>query len=74
MDNSIRPLTAKEGQYRQLLATHDWAYQYSDDGAAYRRGRDERAKLKALQAELDQSNKVWNLFAPSDYQRQEVAA
>lgn len=32
-------------EYALLLVAHDWTYQMSDDYRAYRRGRDQRARL-----------------------------
>lgn len=34
-------------QFYRLCAEHDWTYEFSDDGAAWRRGRDQRRVLVA---------------------------
>jgi hypothetical protein len=64
--------TAQE--YQAALKRHDWSYEYSDDGQAYRKGRDEREALSAAQPILDPDFSIWNSFAPSDYQRKLKAA
>lgn len=35
-------------EYRKVLEYHDWSYEYSDDGAAYRRGAANLARLVAI--------------------------
>ena len=36
----------------QLLARHDWTYEYSDDHSQWCRGRDQRAAINAEQKRL----------------------
>jgi hypothetical protein len=54
-------------EYRALLKTHDWSYEYSDDPTVYERGRNERTRLRILQRELDTTLAIWNELAPADY-------
>ena len=49
-------------RYQRLLATHDWTYEFSDDGAAWRRGRDERAQLSMMAAQIDPERKLWQEY------------
>ena len=49
-------------RYERLLAQHDWSYEFSDDGAAWRRGRDERAQLSMMAAQLDPERKLWQEY------------
>ena len=35
-------------QLEKLLKSHDWWYSYADDGASYRKGRDEQDQIKKL--------------------------
>lgn len=70
------PRIAREAQIRAyvtLLKQHDWSFEQSDDGSAYRRGRAERAGLIALQREIDPKWEVWNHHCPDD-QRVEPSA
>jgi len=53
--------------YVARLKYHDWYYDYSDDGGAYRRGSAQRSELHRLQPQLDPDHKVWNQHAPEDY-------
>ena len=53
-------------RYERLLAQHDWAYEFSDDGAVWRRGRDERAQLSMMAAQLDPDRKLWDEYARSE--------
>lgn len=54
--------------YRQMLAGHDWYYAMSDDPTAYRQGALVRTQLSHLRQALDQDYKIWNEYAPSEYQ------
>lgn len=49
-------------RYERLLALHDWTYEFSDDGAKWRRGRDERAQLSMMAAQLDPERKLWQEY------------
>ena len=49
-------------RYERLLALHDWTYESSDDGATWRRGRDERAQLNMLAAQLDPERRLWKEY------------
>lgn len=53
--------------YRAALRAHDWTFESSDDGQAYRRGRDERAALEAERRAIDKSGSIWNSLCPAAY-------
>lgn len=57
-------------RYVQLLKTHDWYYDYTDDHSVWQRGNRERAEItqmyKALGSEV--AKETWNKYAPSMYQ------
>lgn len=53
--------------YRAALAAHDWFHGYSDDHAAYGRGRESLTRLSALQCALDPDYALWNQFAPAEF-------
>lgn len=50
-----------------LLKTHDWTYDFSDDGSVWRRGQAQREAiieaLKALRSEVARA--LWAMYAPS---------
>ncbi len=55
---------AQRAAYVRLLQAHDWSYDYSDDIAMYRRGRDQLAQLRIVQKEIDADFAIWNQHAP----------
>jgi len=57
-----------ESEYRELLRSHDWNYDYAD-GDEYNAGYNERKKLERLAKELDLNFKIWNSIAPSEHKR-----
>lgn len=62
------PQQARQAQhdaYVHALKAHDWSFEFSDDHAAYERGREQLAQLKLAQRELDPEFTVWNEHAPA---------
>lgn len=57
-------------KYIQMLAYHDWTFEYSDDHSMWIRGKDERAELNRLQPEFDPDFKLWNDHCPKGWERQ----
>lgn len=55
--------------YVNLLRTHDWAYEWSDDPGVYRRGANERNELYRMQVVIDEDYTIWNENAPEPFQR-----
>lgn len=60
-------MTIGEQLYRELLATHDWFYDYSDDHSVWSRGAGVRAKLRDMRGQVDPDGKIWNEYAPAEY-------
>lgn len=56
--------------YIQLLMTHDWSYEWSDDPSVYKRGSNERQALRQMQTQVDENYDLWNSHAPEIYQIQ----
>lgn len=56
-------------QYVAKLKAHDWTYEMSDDGRAYRNGQAERAALDAQQKAIDPDFTVWNQHCPPSYRK-----
>lgn len=54
-------------RYHRLLATHDWAYEFSDDHSMWRRGCVERHVLNAMAAQLDHDRSIWRLYDPGTH-------
>lgn len=55
-------------KYRRLLGEKDWSYNYADDHSAWRRGSDRHKELVAISLEVDPDYKIWNSYAPTEYQ------
>ena len=49
--------------YIQLLISHDWTYQYSDDPSVYRRGQAQRDAINKVKAELgEDGQQLYDLY------------
>ena len=59
-------MTISEQLYRELLATHDWYYAFSDDHSVYRRGKGVDDKILGLAKQIDPDYKIFNEYAPDD--------
>lgn len=53
-----------EAEYVSLLLTHDWDYEWCDDHRIWSRGHAQRQHLKALQAAIDPTGRLWATHAP----------
>lgn len=58
----------QEPTYVEMLCTHDWEFQYGDDGALLK-GRAELDALIAAQRAIDPGYLVWNIHAPEGYRK-----
>lgn len=58
--------------YRQLLQSHDWQFEFSDDQRAWRQGHYERQALLALQQKHDTDWTIWNSLAPAAFRIEDV--
>lgn len=47
-------------EFYDLLQAHDWWYEYSDDGAVWRRGRANQTKLNRIADENDANRALYN--------------
>ena len=56
--------------YINLLMTHDWSYEWSDDPHVFKRGSNERQALRQMQTVVDEDYSIWNEHAPEIYQIQ----
>lgn len=67
-------MTPEEEQdnYRKLLKSHDWYYDYSDDHSVWKRGVAARDRLTGLRKQLDTDGSIWNEYAPEGYKVQPV--
>lgn len=54
-------------RYIELLETHDWFYQFSDDHSVWKRGDDEYNTIMGLKAQLDPDGSIFNQYKPEDY-------
>jgi hypothetical protein len=55
--------------YRHLLRTHDWWYDFSDDHRVWQEGSRSRNELNKLQEVLDPDFKIWDDIAPEHFRR-----
>lgn len=53
--------------FARALKSHDWSHEWSDDGAKYMRGRQQRKELEAMRVEIDPDYAVWNQHCPERY-------
>ena len=53
--------------YINLLMTHDWSYEWSDDPGVFKRGSNERQALRQMQTVVDEDYSIWNEHAPEIY-------
>lgn len=65
-------LIKAEFEYVSLLHTHDWRFEVSEDQVVYQRGLAEEHRLYVLQADVDPYLRLWNKYAPLQYQRKPV--
>jgi hypothetical protein len=61
-----------EQKYRELLGTHDWYYNFSDDYSVWAKGKSHAAKMWDLQPEVDPEFKIWNEYAPDDFKQKKI--
>lgn len=48
--------------YRELLSTHDWHYEYSNDPSRYARGRAQRDSLDVMKKYIDPDGTIWKQY------------
>ena len=53
--------------YTNALRAMDWGFEFSDDNSVYQRGREELARLRRIQRQLDPGAVIWNQYAPDIY-------
>ena len=62
-------MNISEQLYRELLATHDWTYDYSDDYSVWARGKGVHEKILGLAKHIDPEFKIYNEYAPADFKK-----
>ena len=60
-------MLSTKDSYIQLLRTHDWSYEWSDDPRVFRRGSQERQALNQMRTQVDEDYSIWNEHAPELY-------
>lgn len=60
---------AMKQRYVELLKTHDWSFEYSDDNNMYLRGKTQRNEIEELAKHVDPDHTIYNQHAPKDYQK-----
>lgn len=55
-------------RYLELLKSHDWEYEQSDDSRVWRKGRLEWRVLLEMRTALDPDAGIWNSHAPKGFQ------
>ena len=51
--------------YINLLRSHDWSYEWSDDPAVFKRGSEERQALRQMQTQCDEDYSCLLYTSPS---------
>lgn len=58
--------------FEQILALHDWFYQYSDDYSVYSRGRRQQQSIESMHRSLrmmglgEQADQLYNKYARAE--------
>ena len=60
-------MLSTKDSYIQLLRTHDWSYEWSDDPGVFRRGSQQRQALNQMRTQVDEDYSIWNEHAPELY-------
>ena len=60
-------MLSTKDSFIQLLRTHDWSYEWSDDPGVFRRGSQERQALNQMRTQVDEDYSIWNEHAPELY-------
>lgn len=60
--------------YIKALQGHDWDFEWSDDYAVWRSGKDSLQALRMAQELIDQDHMIWNQFAPDDWKSKRILA
>lgn len=53
--------------YINMLKSHDWFYDYSDDHSVWVRGKAQRGAILEAKKELDPDYIIWNQYCPADF-------
>ena len=58
----------------ELLKTHDWTFDFSDDHSVWTRGNEERERLRSLALALgehdaERVSNLWNALCPNGFER-----
>lgn len=52
-------------KYVDMLKSHDWYYDYSDDHSVWRKGSDAHKQLRYMADILDPDHKIWDKYDPT---------
>jgi len=52
-------------RYIELLKTHDWQFEYSDDHNVWLRGTSQQREIEELAKHVDPAHEIYNQYAPS---------
>jgi hypothetical protein len=65
----LAAMSPAEAELVRLMKSHDWWYDYSDDGNVWRAGRDRWDKIRAAFLSLPQgiASELWVKFAPGQF-------
>lgn len=61
-DDSTLPHADHLSDYIELLQSHDWSHEFSDDHRQYLRGYGQLQRLRTMQRQLDADYALWNQF------------
>jgi hypothetical protein len=68
MENSVEQRYF-EVELEKLMSTHDWYYEFSDDGSVWRKGRESYNKMLFLirQTKPEVVKQLWDKYAPVEF-------
>lgn len=65
----VQPESVEMQSYRSALKSHDWEFQFTEDGEVWRRGNESLKRITAMSKYLDPDYRVWNAAAPASHRR-----
>ena len=61
--NNSSPSLEERQEFFKLCESHDWYYEYSDDGRVWRKGREQHEKLQSMVAKHEEYRAIYRSWA-----------
>lgn len=62
-NTSSSPTLEERQAFFKMCESHDWYYEYSDDGRVWRKGRDQYEKLQSMVAKHEEYRAIYRSWA-----------